>query len=404
MTTSPGHRVWPSGTRWTPRRTTPVKPPIMTFVPNGASRLAVRQWEATGAPILALHAGVADSRVWECCAGTWADAGHRVVGYDRRGFGSTTWEEEPHDPLADLRAVTRATSCRPAVVVGNSMGGALGLELAIAHPDEVLALIVIGSAPEDTRDDLWVLAPTEEQRDAEGVAAAASGDLDPVNRLDLRYRLDGIGQPEGRVIGAPRELLATMNGAALRALPTGDVTPARPVWNALESLSVPVLFVAGEHDLPGFAVVAAAMTERVPDAHLVTSTVHRPPPAARRSGRARRPGARCSREALLLIAHALLTDPHVAEVPVRRCGHQVVHPGPDTVKVIGRWDPGALSLSGRATAKRWGAAKSTGERGVSSADQVCLEATGRDRGHRPTYPVVLISWTETDLDGAGPAG
>ncbi|MDN5766517.1 MAG: alpha/beta hydrolase [Humibacillus sp.] len=251
----------------------------MTFVPNAASRLAVRQWDAGGTPILALHAGVADSRVWERCAVAWADAGHRVVAYDRRGFGSTTWEEEPHDPLADLRAVTAATNCRPAVVVGNSMGGALGLELAIAHPDEVLALIVIGSAPDDTPDDLWVLAPTEEERDAEGAAAAASGDLDLVNRLDLHYWLDGIGQPEGRVTGAPRELLAEMNGTALRALPTGDPTPTRPIWTALESLSVPIVFVVGEHDLPGFAVVAATMAERVPDAHLVTlqSTAHLPP-------------------------------------------------------------------------------------------------------------------------------
>ncbi|MEO7069906.1 MAG: alpha/beta hydrolase [Nostocoides sp.] len=249
-----------------------------SFVSHGSSQLAVRQWGAGGPPILALHAAVTDSRVWQDCGLIWADAGHRVVAYDRRGFGSTTWAEEPHDPLCDLRAVTAATGCRPAIVVGNSKGGALGLELAMAHPDEVLALVVIGSAPDDTPDDLWVLAPTEEERDAEAAAAAASGDLDLVNRLDLRYWLDGIGQPEGRVNGAPRELLAEMNGTALRALPTGHVTTIRPVWTMLESLSALVVFVVGEHDLPGFAVVAARMAERVPNAHLVTlpCTAHLP--------------------------------------------------------------------------------------------------------------------------------
>ncbi len=69
-----------------------------------------------------------------------------------------------------------------------------------------------------------------------------------------------------------------MNGAALRALPTGDVTATRPVWTMLESLAVPVVFVVGEHDLPGFAAVAARMAARVPDAHLVClqSTAHLP--------------------------------------------------------------------------------------------------------------------------------
>ncbi len=253
--------------------------PETCWVPSGSSRLAVRQWGEGGPPVLALHPGVADSRIWEQCAVLWAGAGHRVVAYDRRGFGSTTWDEEPHDPLADLRAVTAATGCRPAVVVGNSMGGALGLELALAHPEEVLALVVVGSAPADTPEDLWVLGPAEEERDAEIGAAESSGDLDLVNRLELRYWLDGIGQHEGRVTGAPRELLAEMNATALRAAPAGDVTADRRVWPALESLCVPVVLAVGEHDLPGFAAIAATMAERVPDARVVTlrDTAHLPP-------------------------------------------------------------------------------------------------------------------------------
>ncbi|MEO5745428.1 MAG: hypothetical protein ABIQ53_12695 [Terracoccus sp.] len=35
----------------------------VSFVTHGSSRLAVREWGAGGTSILALHAGVADSRV-----------------------------------------------------------------------------------------------------------------------------------------------------------------------------------------------------------------------------------------------------------------------------------------------------------------------------------------------------
>ena len=84
--------------------------------------------------------GTGDRRIWQWCAPVWAEAGHRVVAYDRRGFGETVHVAEPHDDLADLMAVTAQSDARPAVVVGNSRGGRLALDLALAHPDHVTAL------------------------------------------------------------------------------------------------------------------------------------------------------------------------------------------------------------------------------------------------------------------------
>ena len=117
--------------------------PRASWVTSGRASLAVAEWDAPGPAILALHPGVADRRIWTRCGPTWAAAGNRVVAYDRRGFGSTTYVPESHDDLDDLLAVSAATASWPAILVGNSRGGGLALDLALAHPEHVSAMILL---------------------------------------------------------------------------------------------------------------------------------------------------------------------------------------------------------------------------------------------------------------------
>ena len=240
-----------------------------TITSRGAG-LHVSVWGASGPPILALHPGVGDSRIWQWCAPSWSEAGHRVIACDRRGFGETESVEEDHDDLADLLAVTQATGSRPAVVIGNSRGGGLALDLALAHPDHVTGLVLI--APSVTGYDYtdWPTSPNEAAQDELIAAAEAAGDLDLVNRLEVRYWLDGIDQPEGRVAGPARELMLDMNGRALRANPIGKRASHADTWSRLGELALPVLIIVGEHDLQGIRRQCAEIAEAIPSARLIT--------------------------------------------------------------------------------------------------------------------------------------
>lgn len=237
---------------------------------SGQAELAVTTWGVEGTPIVALHPGVGDSRIWQWCAPGWAHAGNVAVAYDRRGFGGTQYVPEPHDDVTDLRAVTLATNARPAVIVGNSRGGGLALDLALAHPDHVAGLVLIAPAPSGYPDDDWPTIAAEAEQDELIEKADQSGDLDLVNRLEVRYWLDGVEQPEGRVEGPPRELMIEMNGRALRAPPIGDAAQRPPAWPLLEQITVPVLVVAGEYDLPGVARLCAQLAAALPDARMTT--------------------------------------------------------------------------------------------------------------------------------------
>jgi 3-oxoadipate enol-lactonase len=73
-----------------------------------------------GPAVLLVHAGIADSRMWEPLAGRLVDAGYPVVTCDLRGFGGTPLERGDLDAAAQANVRTWVTrggrAADPAVV------------------------------------------------------------------------------------------------------------------------------------------------------------------------------------------------------------------------------------------------------------------------------------------------
>jgi pimeloyl-ACP methyl ester carboxylesterase len=247
-------------------------------VERGSARIAVSRWGDTGSSMVLLHPGVGDRRAWRWCAPSWAGAGFRVIAPDRRGFGDTEYQPEPHDDVDDLVAVCDATAADPATVVGNSRGGEIALEYALRCPERVTALVLIAPFVNGYDLDGWEASEGEEALDERIAAASEAGDLDEVNRLELHYWLDGADQAEGRVRGDARALMDEMNGRALRASPPGD-TPARTdLWSRLGEIACPALVLVGEYDLPGLVRHARELADVIPTAEfeVIAGAAHCP--------------------------------------------------------------------------------------------------------------------------------
>lgn len=231
-------------------------------VRSGAAALAVEA-AGDGPAVVFLHAGVADRRSWYPVAARLV-ADHRVVLWDRRGFGETVVDRpERYDGVDDLTAVLDALEVERAVVVGNSMGGMLAVDVALALPDRTSGLMLVGSAPTGAP---WPDAGLDlsDIEDALG-AARASGDVDAMNRVEARVWLDGVQGGEGRVDGAARELFLDMNGIALRAGDVGSEVERPDAWPRLDELAVPVTWLEGALDEPEPAMVAEEARELVAD-------------------------------------------------------------------------------------------------------------------------------------------
>ena len=80
----------------------------------------------TGSPVVLIHGWPLSGRSWENQVPALIAAGHRVITYDRRGFGASSqpWNGYDYDTFAaDLDALLRHLDVTDATLVGFSMGG-----------------------------------------------------------------------------------------------------------------------------------------------------------------------------------------------------------------------------------------------------------------------------------------
>ena len=122
------------------------------FVSLRGVRTHVQVWEPDGAPtatVVALHHFYGSAQTFHRLAPLLTAAGIRVAAFDRVGFGLTERPDPSGRWIGPDAPYTRAFAVEQvrelvdhlevdrAVVTGTSMGGAITLEFALAHPDRV---------------------------------------------------------------------------------------------------------------------------------------------------------------------------------------------------------------------------------------------------------------------------
>ena len=86
-----------------------------------------------GEPLVLVHAGIADGRMWERQLAAFARR-YRVIRYDMRGFGSFAMVEWPYVDGENLRALRDFIGIEMALLVGCSIGGRTIIDFAPQNP------------------------------------------------------------------------------------------------------------------------------------------------------------------------------------------------------------------------------------------------------------------------------
>jgi pimeloyl-ACP methyl ester carboxylesterase len=234
------------------------------FAPVNGAQL---YYEVVGAgpPLVLLHAGIADSRQWDDQVPALAQH-YRTIRYDLRGFGQTVMPAAPYSHAGDLRALLRFLGVERAVLVGNSLGGATALDVALEAPELVAALVLVapglgGYAFSETTTQQW--AAIDAALDREGVARAVE--------LELRMWVDGPHRDPDQVDPAVRERARVMNTAAYAPAPAEAVRQRLepPAIDRLAEIRAPTLVVVGAGDVPDMLTIAELLAARIAGAQRV---------------------------------------------------------------------------------------------------------------------------------------
>lgn len=230
----------------------------MTFInTKDNNQLYLKDW-GEGSLVVLIHGWPLSADSWDEIALALADAGHRVIAYDRRGFGRSAqpWSGYDYDTLADdLAAVldyaaAGGSETRDAAIVGFSMGGGEVARYMSRHAGKGIGKAVLISS----------ILPFRLQTidNPAGTPQAKFDKTDSSIRTDRAHFFSGFFQDFFGVSeknhAVSNELLLWAKGIAMQAgikptlacLHSFSSTDFRP---DLTAFKIPTLFIHGTEDL-----------------------------------------------------------------------------------------------------------------------------------------------------------
>lgn len=206
-----------------------------------------------GPVILLSHGYSATSAMWEGQIAALT-RNHRLVLWDMRGHGQSDYPEDPslyseEATVADMAAILDAVGAEKAIVGGLSLGGYMSLAFHEAHPERVIALLIIDTGPgfkKDEAREAWNANAlrTAERFERDGLSPLKS--LTPEMATSRHRSAEGLAR-------AGRGMLTQRDAHVINALP---------------SIRVPSLVIVGAKDTP-FLASADYMAAKIQGARKV---------------------------------------------------------------------------------------------------------------------------------------
>jgi 3-oxoadipate enol-lactonase len=225
--------------------------------------------EGDGETVVLLHAGIADRRMWEPQRAAFGER-HRVLRCDLAGFGGTQIDHLPLTLALDVADLLGELEVTSAAFVGASLGGRVALELAVARPALVRALVVAGAG-------LPGLAWSQEVQDygAAEDEAVSQGELGRATELNLRMWVDGPRRGPDAVDPVVRAAVGEMQRHAFEQqaphwAQLHEQLLAPDIGERLGEIAAPALVLCGEEDVDDMLALAERIADAIPGARRAT--------------------------------------------------------------------------------------------------------------------------------------
>jgi len=259
--------------------------PIIEDKSVSAAGLTMRYLEAgSGHPVIFLHGGSLGSSadVFLRNMPAFARAGFRALAYDQPGFGLS---DVPQDHSMGPRrksvlAFMDALGIKSAALIAHSQAGGMALQIALASPDRVSHLVVLGTGT--------LLPPLEEAKESNEGAVQARLErkmatheptIDETRKLlEANLFHHELITPEELALRHARSTGKNFEAFVARAaLPASPKDPtAIPLWRRLTEVTCPLLLIYGRNDRANAWERALKLKEIAPqlDLHITPDCKH----------------------------------------------------------------------------------------------------------------------------------
>lgn len=236
------------------------------FVNTGSGRLFYES-RGRGKAVILIHAGRIDSRMWDRQLQTFSEK-YRVIRYDIKGYGKSDTPNTKFSDREDLHSLLGKLNIKAAHLIGSSNGGSVAIDFALAHPDMVASLVVVGTnidgyEMDEEESKAWAGFKELWKREDELVQ---EGRLEEVVKLEME-RWHRHSPKEAR------EKLFKMHIENTRAYKTEpwklQVHESRPSFKRVSEIKAPTLVITGDLDVPGIKMMNDKLHKMMPGSRKV---------------------------------------------------------------------------------------------------------------------------------------
>src|SRR5580693_100126 len=239
------------------------------FVEANGILYAYRRFGKPGPiPLLFLEYFNSNMDGWDPDVTNSISADHVVILLDNAGVGASGGKT-PHTVVEMTKhclAFCRALGLKQIHVVGFSLGGMIGQQLALEHPQLLGRLILLGTGPRGGEDMTFAELSPEEQADPVAFLLAAFFSPSQASQAAGREYMKRLEFREN-----DRDLPVSRDSAVaqLAAIREWGTIPATGRYATLKSITPPTLIVHGNKDIVVIPINAFILAEHLPNAQLI---------------------------------------------------------------------------------------------------------------------------------------
>lgn len=235
--------------------------PISTGFMEASGAQIYYEWTGSGFPLVFLHAGGLDLRMWDEHFKFFSSS-YRVVRYDVPACGRSTVPTEPFTDAGVLRALLIHLGIEEACLIGESLGGRIAIDFVLEYPELGGGLILFGPGvggyewSKEYTEQIGKIFTIAEKGDALGATE---------EWLKHPHLLPAMSNPSLR--DRVRQMNLDNAKLWLQRLPERPLEP--PAIKRLKEISIPTQIIVGALDVPDIHTICDLLASSISGAEKV---------------------------------------------------------------------------------------------------------------------------------------